>query len=48
MTGFSKNYVKSCTEYDPILVNEITHVTFDRINSNTEVEVTLHDEVFAH
>lgn len=48
MTGFSKNYVKACTEYDPILVNEIMSVTFDRINSNTEVEVTIQTEVFVH
>ncbi|HLR00150.1 MAG TPA: tRNA (N(6)-L-threonylcarbamoyladenosine(37)-C(2))-methylthiotransferase MtaB [Sphingobacterium sp.] len=48
MTGFSKNYVKARTPYDPILVNEVTSVTLDFVHSGTEVEVTLQEETFVH
>lgn len=48
MTGFSKNYVKARTPYDPVLVNEVTAVTLDFVHSSTEVEVTLREETFVH
>ena len=48
MTGFSKNYVKARTPYDPVMVNEITTATLDTLHPYTEVEVTLEEETFIH
>lgn len=48
MTGFSKNYVKVRVPYDPILVNEIVEVNFEKIHPNSEVEVVLLDESILH
>ncbi|WP_028297590.1 tRNA (N(6)-L-threonylcarbamoyladenosine(37)-C(2))-methylthiotransferase MtaB [Olivibacter sitiensis] len=39
MHGFTKNYVKVRTAYDPLLVNEIQQVTLLEISSEGEVEV---------
>lgn len=48
MHGFSKNYVKVRTPYDPLLVNEIVPVRFMSISENGEVDVEELPEIFAH
>lgn len=48
MHGFSKNYVKVRTPYDPLLVNEIVPVRFISISENGEVDVEELPEVLAH
>lgn len=39
MHGFSQNYVKVTTAYDPLLVNELKEVKLTRINDENTVEV---------
>ncbi|TDQ82606.1 threonylcarbamoyladenosine tRNA methylthiotransferase MtaB [Sphingobacterium yanglingense] len=48
MHGFSKNYVKVRTPYDPLLVNEIVPVRFMSISENGEVDVEELPEILAH
>ncbi len=48
MHGFSKNYVKVRTPYDPLLVNEIVPVRFTSISENGEVDVEELPEILAH
>ncbi len=48
MHGFSKNYVKVRTLFDPLLVNEIVPVKFLHISENGEVDVEELPEVLAH
>ena len=48
MHGFSKNYVKVRTAYDPLLVNEVAHVKFLSITEGCEVEIEELKEVLAH
>ncbi|MBE8719491.1 tRNA (N(6)-L-threonylcarbamoyladenosine(37)-C(2))-methylthiotransferase MtaB [Sphingobacterium pedocola] len=48
MHGFSKNYVKVRTLYDPLLVNEIVPVKFIAITENGEVDIEALPEVLAH
>lgn len=48
MHGFSKNYVKVRTAYDPLLVNEIVPVRFVSISENGEVDIEELPEVLAH
>lgn len=48
MHGFSKNYVKVRTPYDPLLVNEIVPVRFVAISENGEVDVEELPEILAH
>lgn len=48
MHGFSKNYVKVRTPYDPLLVNEIVPVRFLSISENGEVDVEELPEILAH
>ncbi|MNY54840.1 hypothetical protein D3C86_1907600 [compost metagenome] len=48
MHGFSKNYVKVRTAYDPLLVNEVAHVKFLSITDSCEVEIEELKEVLAH
>src|ERR1700712_1629485 len=40
MHGFSRNYVKVKTKYDPILVNELKAVTLTAISPDGDVEIT--------
>ncbi|SFC49334.1 threonylcarbamoyladenosine tRNA methylthiotransferase MtaB [Parapedobacter composti] len=40
MHGFSRNYVKVRTPYDPLLVNEVVPVRFKEIAATGEVEIT--------
>ncbi|KKX49096.1 hypothetical protein L950_0217580 [Sphingobacterium sp. IITKGP-BTPF85] len=48
MHGFSKNYVKVRTAYDPLLVNEVAHVKFLSITDGCEVEIEELKEILAH
>jgi len=48
MHGFSKNYVKVRTEYDPLLVNEVVPVKFLEISENGDVDIEELPEVLAH
>lgn len=48
MHGFSKNYVKVRTLYDPLLVNEIIPVKFLSIADNGDVDVTELPELLVH
>lgn len=48
MHGFSKNYVKVRTLYDPLLVNEVVPVKFMDVTDSCEVEVEEIPETLAH
>lgn len=48
MHGFSKNYVKVRTLYDPLLVNEVVPVKFMEVTDSCEVEVEEIPETLAH
>src|SRR5690606_13812976 len=48
MHGFSPNYVKVCTPYDPLLVNEVVQAKLLEINSNGDVEVAIKVEELHH
>lgn len=48
MHGFTENYIKVSTEYDPLLVNELVPVTLLSIDSNGEAEVYIRQEQLKH
>lgn len=48
MHGFSKNYVKVRSLYDPLLVNEIVPVKFTSISEQGDVDVEELPELLAH
>ena len=48
MHGFSKNYVKVRTEYDPLLVNEVVPVKFLSISESSDVDIEEIPEVLTH
>ena len=48
MHGFSKNYVKVRTAYDPLLVNEIVPVKFVSVTDQGEVDIEELPEILAH
>lgn len=48
MHGFTHNYVKVKTEYDPLLVNELKTVHLTKISPDGDVEITESEEIFAH
>ena len=48
MHGFSKNYVKVRTLYDPLLVNEVIPVKFMEVTDSCEVQVEEIPETLAH
>lgn len=48
MHGFSKNYVKVRSLYDPLLVNEIIPVKFTSISEQGEVDVEELPELLTH
>ncbi|SKB33016.1 tRNA (N(6)-L-threonylcarbamoyladenosine(37)-C(2))-methylthiotransferase MtaB [Daejeonella lutea] len=47
MHGFSRNYVKVKTPYDPLLVNELRSVKFENIAADGDMEISEQSEVFA-
>jgi threonylcarbamoyladenosine tRNA methylthiotransferase MtaB len=44
--GFTENYIRVATKYDPMLVNELKLVTLDQINEKGNVEVREPEFVF--
>ena len=48
MHGFSRNYVKVKTPYDPLLVNELRDVKFEIIASDGDMEIIEMAEVLEH
>jgi len=48
MHGFTRNYVKVRTKYDPVLVNELKTVYLTNISPDGDVEITEPEEVLVH
>jgi threonylcarbamoyladenosine tRNA methylthiotransferase MtaB len=48
MHGFTRNYVKVRTKYDPVLVNELRTVYLTQISPDGDVEITESDEILVH
>jgi threonylcarbamoyladenosine tRNA methylthiotransferase MtaB len=48
MHGFTRNYVKVKTHYDPLLVNELKSVHLTKISADGDVEITESEEILAH
>jgi threonylcarbamoyladenosine tRNA methylthiotransferase MtaB len=48
MHGFTRNYVKVKTKYDPVLVNELKMVQLTKISSDGDVEITESEEILVH
>ncbi len=48
MHGFSRNYVKVKTPYDPLLVNELRAVKLENIAFDGDMEISENAEVFVH
>lgn len=48
MHGFTRNYVKVKTEFDPLLINELKSVHLTKISSDGDVEITESEEILVH
>jgi threonylcarbamoyladenosine tRNA methylthiotransferase MtaB len=48
MHGFTRNYVKVKTKYDPVLVNELKTVHLTQISPDGDVQITESQEILAH
>lgn len=48
MHGFTRNYVKVRTKYDPVLVNELKTIYLTKISPDGDVEITESEEILAH
>jgi threonylcarbamoyladenosine tRNA methylthiotransferase MtaB len=48
MHGFTRNYVKVKTKYDPVLVNELKMVQLANISQDGNVEITECEEILTH
>jgi len=48
MHGFTRNYVKVKTKYDPLLINELNTVYLTIISPDGDVEITESEEIFVH
>jgi len=48
MHGFTRNYVKVKTKYDPVLVNELKTVYLTNISPDGDVEITESEEILVH
>jgi threonylcarbamoyladenosine tRNA methylthiotransferase MtaB len=48
MHGFTRNYVKVKTKFDPILVNELKTVKLTAIGLDGDVEITESEEILVH
>jgi len=48
MHGFTRNYVKVKTKYDPVLVNELKTVYLTNISYDGDVEITESEEILVH
>jgi len=48
MHGFTRNYVKVKTKYDPVLVNELKTIYLTKISPDGDVEIAESEEILAH
>ena len=48
MHGFTRNYVKVKTKFDPVLVNEIKTIQLTQISPDGDVEITESEEILVH
>lgn len=48
MHGFTRNYIKVKTSYDPLLVNELKPVRLTNLAPDGDMEIELYDDVAAH
>src|SRR6201995_1578559 len=48
MHGFTRNYVKVKTKFDPVLVNELKTVQLTEISPEGDVEITESEEILVH
>jgi threonylcarbamoyladenosine tRNA methylthiotransferase MtaB len=48
MHGFTRNYVKVKTKYDPVLVNEVKTIQLTKISPDGDVEITESEEILVH
>jgi threonylcarbamoyladenosine tRNA methylthiotransferase MtaB len=48
MHGFTRNYVKVKTKFDPVLVNELKAVSLTQISPDGDVEITEGEEILVH
>jgi len=48
MHGFTRNYVKVKTKFDPVLVNELKVVYLTNISHDGDVEITESEEILVH
>lgn len=48
MFGFTENYVKVSTDYDPLLVNELVPVSLTEIGPDGDMQVFIHQETLKH
>lgn len=48
MHGFTRNYVKVRTPYDPLLINELKTAHLTKISPDGDVEITEFDEILVH
>lgn len=48
MHGFTRNYVKVKTKFDPVLVNELKTIQLTKISLDGDVEITECEEILVH
>jgi threonylcarbamoyladenosine tRNA methylthiotransferase MtaB len=48
MTGFTSNYIKVSSKYDPLLINDIKRIKLSSINAEMLVEIEEQEEELAH
>jgi len=48
MHGFTRNYVKVKTKFDPVLVNELKTIQLTKISPDGDVEITESEEILVH
>ncbi len=48
MHGFTRNYIKVKTKFDPVLVNELKTVCLTKISLDGDVEITESEEILVH
>ena len=48
MHGFTRNYVKVKTRFDPVLVNELKNICLKNISPDGDVEITESEEILVH
>ncbi len=48
MHGFTRNYVKVKTKFDPVLVNELKTIQLTQVSPDGDVEITESEEILVH